>query len=548
MAYATGATELDRLLDGISTAQANPDEIFPRLRDTVAALSRASEDTASTDEAVYSAFRNAVWTFVASGDKGPHLDRWADLILRVRQLLRVRKSTIAERLTTLADFLEKSGNAADEFEKIKLGKHHRSVLNLLQKRKGESSRAELLKEIGLRDSNFSHVLSKLAAARLIDRIPIGREATIRITDEGRKVLSDHGKPPIPALDETPPFVWTEPDCALAIVSSMDGLVKCNAAFASIVEATVDQLQKMPVTALREILAAKIQNSDFELNEITSIDGCTRRLIEKEDGNHTYWLAFDVTAYKRKIDELKKRERALSSELSDLRAKTAALKTSARSPQYSGSSASYGLGLACMMQEMTPDVMTPVRSIAAIAHMLSASTSLKGSDKDYLSAIITNSNHLKNVLGGMIAVADADMHVQVAAPFYPNSVAKEIANNFTVSSRKNGYTIFVDPSEDHLVLADGYAFKAALQTTVAEVINAVPSGASVGIRTTTDADGVAVLLETKHMGMANLHAWPNAFARCNAYVSQFGARVDFGGYDNGVARTTLHWPLEHIKAK
>ncbi|MCC8939033.1 hypothetical protein H8A99_21775 [Bradyrhizobium sp. Arg68] len=546
MSYATGTIEFDRLLDTIASAQANPDEVFPRLRDTILELSKATKDPGSADEAVYTAFRNAVWTFVASGDKGPHLDRWADLILRVRQFLRARQSAIAERLTTLADFLETSSNVASASGKLKLGKHHLQVLSLLQKSKGECSRAELLKEIGLRDSNFSHILSKLAATRLVDRIPIGREATIRITEAGRKVLADYGKVPSPAPNETLPFIWTQPDCAIAAVSSTDGLVRCNAAFALILETSVDQLRKMPATVFRESLAAKVQNSDFELSEITSLDGCTRRLIEREDGNDTYWLAFDVTAYKRKIDELKKRERALSSELSDLRAKAAASGTPVHAQQYYGAPASYGL--ACMMQELTPDVMTPVRSIAAIAHFLKVSASLREPERDYVSAIITNADHLKNVLSDMIAVADADAHVQVAEHFYPNTIAKEIANNFTVSSKRHGYTIVVDPSEDHLVLADGYAFKAALQRTVSEVINAVPSGASVGIQTKMDADGVAVLLEAKDMHTANPHAWPSAFARCHAYVSQFGARLDFGGFDNGVARTTLHWPLEQFKVK
>jgi hypothetical protein len=69
---------------------------------------------------------------------------------------------------------------------------------------------------------------------------------------------------------------------------------------------------------------------------------------------------------------------------------------------------------------------------------------------------------------MITVADADPFAHVVVPFHSNSIAREIADNFAVSSKSHGYTIF----------ADAYAFKAALQSTVADVVRVVPRGASV----------------------------------------------------------------------
>ncbi|OAF16582.1 hypothetical protein AYJ54_05370 [Bradyrhizobium centrolobii] len=540
--------ELDRLLDGVSTAQVNPDEVFPRLRDAFASLLKASGDAKLAEEAVYAALRNAVWTFVASGEKGSHLNRWADLILRVRQYLRVRQSAIAERLTTLADMMEKSVNSAEQSEKVKLGKHHLQVLSILKQCRGETARADLLKETGLKDSNLSHVLSKLAAARLIDRIPIGREATIRITEDGCRVLSDRQDLPVPPKELTPSLAWAQPDYALAVASSSIGLIRCNDAFASMFETSCDRLARMPVGTLRETLAAKIQYPDVELGEVTGADGRTRRLIEKEEGDHTYWIGFDVTAYRRKIDELRKRERALSSELADLRAVLAETKGLARAQDHLYPEFAPRYGLAGMMLEMTPDVMTPVSSIAAIARVLAASARLKGAERDYVSAIITNSDHLKNVLSGMIAVADADAAVQVAAPFRPNSIAREIADNFAVSARQHGYTIFVDSDEDREVFADGYAFKAALQNTVADVICSVPPGTSVGIRTTTDSSGVGVELVASHIDTTRFRLQPMAFARCEAYVRKFGARVDYAGYEDGVVRTKYHWPSEQRRRK
>jgi DNA-binding MarR family transcriptional regulator len=544
MAYATGTSQLDRLLDGVSTAQIDPDTVFSRLREAILAGSKALGDKAIPDEAIYAALRNAVWIFVASGAKGPHLNRWADLILRVRQFLRVRQSSVAERLTTLADMMEKSVNAADASGKVKLGKHHLLILKLLQERGGECARAELSKETGLKDSNLSHVLTKLAASRLIDRIPIGREATIRITENGQSVLSD----PQPSsgnlrMDEAAAFEWAPPECALAVADLSKGYVRSNQAFASILETTPDSLAKMPATTVRESLFAKIQLPDPELRELIGADGRTRCLVEREQGDRTYWIAYDVTAYTRKIDELKKRERTLSGELACLRLDLADY--TPRVHAHPGGVGSYAL--AHMMQEMSPDVMTPVHSIEATARLLAKSPHLKGQEGDFLSSIIKNSDHLKNVLGGMIAVADADPYSQVPRPFSPNSVAKEIADNFAHSAKHHGYTIVVDPGEDHEVVADGYAFKAALQNTVAGVIRSLPRGGKVGIRTTSETDGVRVELIAEDSKTSTPNFSPKNLDLCQAYVNGFGAHFNYAG-GNGVVRASYHWPSDQARTK
>jgi hypothetical protein len=65
------------------------------------------------------------------------------------------------------------------------------------------------------------------------------------------------------------------------------------------------------------------------------------------------------------------------------------------------------------------------------------------------------------------------------------------------------------------------FKAALQNAVAELLNVVPSGASVDIRTETDKEGVQVVLIAKHLGASSLDRWSGAFAPCQAFVQGFG---------------------------
>jgi DNA-binding MarR family transcriptional regulator len=393
--------------------------------------------------------------------------------------------------------LEQSSNVAEEAEQIKLGKNHLLVLNLLLERQGEAARIDLAKETGLKDSNLSHILSKLAASRLIDRIPIGREASIRITDQGRKTVSDRERPSPQNRDDFPARACEWLPYPLAIVNANASSVKCNEAFARILETTSDRLEKMPAETLRQSLAAKVQ--DAELGELMGADGCAHRLIETVAGDYTFWLSFDVSMYRRRIDELEKRESVLAHELTHVSSLVA---SAANAPRFRGRNPYTELcvapyDFAGMIKQMSRHVMTPISSIAATARLLLASKYFKGDDRHYLSAIVGNSDHLKSVLGGMIAVADADPFAHVVVPFHPNSIAKEIADNFAVSSKTHGYTIIVDHSgEDREVFADAYAFKAALQSTVADVVRVVSRGASVGISTITLEDGIEVELVAK----------------------------------------------------
>ncbi|UGY20961.1 winged helix DNA-binding protein (plasmid) [Bradyrhizobium septentrionale] len=539
---------MDRLLDGVSSAQADPDEVFPRLRSCYALLSDKEKNVEVAHEAVYAALRSAVWAFISSGDSGPHLNRWMDLVLRVRQFMRVHRSGISERLTTLSDMLEQSANAADQAGRLKLGKNHLLVLDLLQQRRGEAARADLAKETGLKDSNLSHVLSKLAAFGLIDRIPVGREATIRITDKGRKAISGRQELERQGREDPPAFCdWIPYPMALADMRG--STVRCNEAFARLLQASQDGLEKMPVEILRQSLAARIQDEEF--GELTDSDGCARRVIEASEGDRTFWLAVDVDMYRRRIDELEKRESVLAHELTEARSLVAPhagvsrarddfARFYADAPQYD---------FAGMVKQLTPDVMTSVSSIAAASRLLFESKSLKGDERSYCAAIVNNSDHLKNVLGGMIAVADADPFALVVVPFRPHSIASEIVKNFAYSSKAHGYTIATVHSDaDHEMMADPYAFKAALQTTIAGVVKVLPRGANVGIKTVTREHGIEVDIVADVVGTSG-HILPlNALAQCQAYVSSFGGTFDQVEYRKGSICTKYLWPSERRRIR
>jgi hypothetical protein len=100
--------DLQTVIDAIATASMPPHEAFSAIR----ALLDPNPTDAAVQKAVYAALRSVAWRFVSGRAAGSHLPRWADVILRVRQMFRSAGSPIAERLTVLADLLEQSENFA----------------------------------------------------------------------------------------------------------------------------------------------------------------------------------------------------------------------------------------------------------------------------------------------------------------------------------------------------------------------------------------------------------------------------------------------------
>src|SRR5690349_5773639 len=90
------------LPEQLATGTIDPGEVFEHVKRFI------QEGGEPALEGTYASLRSLVWNLVASREYGPHLQRWADAILRVRQWLRVSRLPGVDRFTVLSDLLQQS--------------------------------------------------------------------------------------------------------------------------------------------------------------------------------------------------------------------------------------------------------------------------------------------------------------------------------------------------------------------------------------------------------------------------------------------------------
>lgn len=179
-------------LEDVATASVPPGEALRLLREVL-----ANGDGTSPGDAVetaYEALRSVVWQIVSSRSEDPEARGWADVVLRVRQLVRTQGRSEAERLTALYDMLDQTIRFAERrhVRRAVHGKHVSSILGRILQGGGSVARIDLAAATGLKDANLSRILSNLVAEGLVERRFSGREVFLSLTPAGR--LEAAGKP------------------------------------------------------------------------------------------------------------------------------------------------------------------------------------------------------------------------------------------------------------------------------------------------------------------------------------------------------------------
>ena len=169
------------LLEAVSTAAILPSEAGPKLYGLIADASACD-----APEAIYEALRGAVWHLVSGREDGSHLDLWADVVLRLRQVLRDRRSALSERFTVLADLLDQSARFPKLHPRRDLArrKHVAPILSMLSLADGPTRRGAIARGTGLKEANLSRILANLVSAGLVSRRYEGRDAILELTSEG----------------------------------------------------------------------------------------------------------------------------------------------------------------------------------------------------------------------------------------------------------------------------------------------------------------------------------------------------------------------------
>ncbi|WP_375312821.1 winged helix-turn-helix domain-containing protein [Bradyrhizobium sp. A5] len=555
-------------LEAVSTASVQPSEAFSYLRQLLA--DSYSDDTA---EGAYEALREVVWNFVASREKGIQLDQWSDVILRVRQLLRMKKSPIFERFTVLADLLEQSGRFAELHAPgvVKARKHDAQILQILARSNVPVERSRILRETKLRDANLSRILANLAASGLVNRQTEGREVLVSITDAGRMQVSHlpaAGGGSIPAAPSpTPVFdddtslevvrrIWLDTNCAIAISDNDRGVVSCDANFASLFGSNVDRMKAKPVDFVRKTLAERISGPDeIAPDEVDLKNGRTFQIKEYEKDGKSLWLGFEVTVYKKRLEDYMRRERVLLGELSRLQ-KAHVRNTLPVIPHHGSGSVEYGLGILSMLRQ---DVFTPINSIISLAQNLFPVAAMskgmiaydKRPNEEYLAGIVDQAERLRALMRDIVSVPDVLNVAPIPAmdEFVPATIVEDTLTNMAYSNRHSGHYFEMGNLERHLVKTDERAFRAVLIRTVAGVREMTSAGGSVTVDATVQDDALKIMVCTNsaddHFNAYSME--PHGFAMCHHAVEQLGGKFGFTHSGRGV-EAEYFWPIKRTPAK
>lgn len=572
MARKVVAGSTSSILEAIATSSIAPGEVFARLRQSL-----LSPTDGEFPEQVYEAFRSLVWSSVSNREVGESLNAWADVVLKVRQILRTCSSPVAERFTVLADFLEQSNRFASfhPADELLTRKHVRTILEKLLSNHRETTRTTIAEATKLRDANLSRILANLASAGWIKRRNDGREVIISLTEEGaaqaRRAISKEASPVgvTPFTDskslEVVSALWDSTGCSIAVSDSQRGVLSCDKTFALIFGlSSPELLVGADVSALRKNLAARVDAPDEVPDEVALPDGRTLRVTEFQAGGQSLWLSQDVTPYKRLLEDYKRRERSLVAEIG--RAEYARSTKNAVAPKdlwwrghivpafynvdtslFWAREASRGI-----IGTLRNDLLVPINSINSIALLLSQAATQpksKSSFGELLDGILDQSTQLRTLLRDIVNVGELlDASRLGADKVQPKALLEEVLGHLAYTSRHAHLSFSHDKGPTETIETNERALRGVMLQAVTGIAEMTPSGGDVGIETALENDVMIMRVFTdsadKDLPIATV--WSKTLLMCGHAVRHFGGEFDFTSRTSGGVSARLSWPVSRGK--
>jgi DNA-binding MarR family transcriptional regulator len=501
-------------------------------------------------ELIYTSLRSLVWNFVASRDSGSQIDQWADAILRLRQLLRTRGVSVAERFTVLSDMLQQSARFSAYHAKgeLKTKKHVLEILKALLARDGTAERSAIASETKLRDANLSRVLANLAAAGWISRTPNGREVTVSLTTEGftqakesfpstpekkstKEILADEFSSDI--LHE----LWPTRMCALAISDDAAGVFKYGEGFLAMF-GTSDRGATLTIDSLRKNATMAGDKSTFE---VPTGDGRYVQIVERRGNGRSLWLAWDITSYRAEIEEFRRRERLLNSEIAELR--RAAGKQLSRQPTFI--SVGDASSIRNMLITFRNDLLTPAALIESTARAISAGVMgpMIQNHRDYLTSIVSESSKLHGLLKNIINTGEVwDSAIQ--DDFMPAELVTNVVDHLpTYGVKVHAHTAGIGNVS---VRTNQQALRSAIFQAISGMVELTPFGEEINVSMKASEGGIEVavcsgVVDTDISLFGRTRT--QSLAMCNSTVQHFGGKFSFGGSASEGCIATILWPAE-----
>jgi len=557
--HAEKALDPREIIEAIATGSLPPGDAFVRLRDIL-----CSSAGTEIQEGTYEALRSLVWSFVSSREAGEQLDLWADVILRVRQLLRTKESPLAERFTVLADFLEQSGRFSrlHPKEELRARKHVAAILKILASQEAPVERSTIARETKLRDANLSRVLANLTSAGWITRRNQGREVVIGLTHEGASQARDLTQADAVTAAEGPfgnekalgvvKSLWKQTGCALAITDDKAGLLSCDENFASLFSIPDPQmLYGKDVKSLRKSVADMASSTDeVAPEEVAMADGRVLSVVEHSTRGKSLWLGFDVTPYKRRLEEFKRRERLLLREIEHLKASA-----SSRSPiRRTEPSAGLAEAIWPLFAALRNDVLTPINSINSFAQLLSTEAVSKHPSSNYdelLKSIVIQSNQLRTLMRDIVNVGEFfETTVAARDNVRPTDLVADVVHNLSYTARHSRVSLSMAPSDTPAVQIDERALRAVLLQAVSGIVEMTPTGGRVTIGTAVDKESIVMSVSTPSMypDFSAVGIASKTLTFCEHAVRHFGGEFDFSSRTGRGISAKFSWPVHPVSKK
>lgn len=521
---------LDReLVDDISSGSATPEEALERIQGAL-----SSADGAEVMELVYEGLRGLVFQLVASREAGRHLDEWADLVLRVRQLARRRAPSISERFVVLADFLEQASRFRElhSVKQVRRRKHVVEMLELLAASGVPVDRGTLKDKTELGDANLSRVFANLSASGWISRLQNGREVSIAITEEGLSALremtgrtyqkADQAVYPEPLATLAISGRWPEKLCSIAVSDGQKGLTWWQEGFKSLFPSvpSFDDI-KADVSELRQHLATATDATDEVLpEEVNLADGRTFRVTEHAAGDGTsIWLSFDVTDYRQRLDLYARRERRLVAELEALK-KWQAVARSARPADDDQSLETFAT--------LRRDLLTPLNALYHSAHWLCKSNppNLTREQWEVVNDMFNHTSKARGLIRTLVYMAEKPVARGVLdEAFNPIEVMHDVLGNLAMTSRSNGVAVVhgMHPTNStRSVVGNEIAFRTVITKTLCDFIDGSPWGSKVGIDSKLAGGSFNVNISSAVKSAQATGALYEAMSYCDSLTSAMGA--------------------------
>lgn len=544
------ASEDRALLESVASASVGPREAFLLLR---ALLDRGSGETIL--ERVYEALRSAVYQFVAGHERSREIDLWADVILRTKQLFRMRSDRLAERLTVLADFMEQASRFAafNPATEMRSRKHVSAILRVLAHSDKPVERARLIEATGLGQANLSRILGNLIALGWVSRGREGREVLLTITPSGRTsgLKEDKGaqrdggffaKPETQAILSKG---WAGAGAAIAVSEEGTGIVDCDAGFARLFGADdPSPILGRSVAEIRSRIAGMPRAPDeVAPDEVILTDGRTLRVVEHRSGDSSVWLGVDVSPYRERIETYVRREKILTHEITELRAS----QKSSRRPSVPAiihnergeSEDLYGL-LAAIRQ----DLLVPATSISNAAGALRSvwiSHSSDADQSDQLTSIITASDKLRSLLRDILQVAEIGRPGSLAiSEFRPEDVLRDVVEKLSYSARHQRQPIEISDLYAGKLDSDELLFRTASLNAVVGVMGFADPGSPIGLRSELTGDCIKIVVHgssvRRHVLDSSIYAGPFRF--CREAAHSVGGSFDVKTSKNSIVASCL----------